>query len=116
MSRLFDEDWKRRALAGDRAAIEMLAAESLDPLYRFCFYRVGCNHELCEEAVQQTITTAMARLDRYDPQRAEHQIGGWLAGLARNEIRSILAHRPGSGALGRLWDGLDDQLQRAFSH
>jgi len=114
LDEVFDHEWKRRALRGERGAVEQLAEHALDPLYRFCFYRVGCSHEMCEEAVQQTMATAIARLDRYEPDRAGGQIGGWLTGLARNEIRSVLAARPGAGALGRMWDRLDDRLQAAY--
>ena len=38
---LFDDPWHRKALMGDRQAINALAQHALGPLYRFCFYRVG---------------------------------------------------------------------------
>ena len=35
---------------------------SLEPLFRFCLYRVGKNRHLCEEVVQETIVRGIAEL------------------------------------------------------
>src|SRR5207302_7889195 len=47
----FDADWRRRALAGNADAVTAFAEAVLQPLYGFCFYRVGRNRHLCEEVV-----------------------------------------------------------------
>ena len=90
MAERFDASWRKQALAGEPAAIQSLADHVLRPLYSFCYYRVGCNPDLCEEVVQETLLAAIQRLDRYDPGRTEGVIFGWLTGLARNEIRRAL--------------------------
>ena len=66
----FDAAWKRRATDGDERAIRELVDASLEPLFRFSFYRVGRNRHLCEEVVQETILRAIAELPSYEPERA----------------------------------------------
>src|SRR5437870_52403 len=90
---IFTADWKARARAGDRAAVQRLADESLSPLYTFCLYRVGRDRHLCEEVVQETLVRAIRDLDHYEPARAGDNIFPWLSGLARNEISRVLARQ-----------------------
>ena len=47
-----------------------MADAVLQPLYRFCFYRVGRDRHLCEEAVQETLVHAIRHLRDYDPPSA----------------------------------------------
>src|SRR5579885_1727240 len=58
---LFDADWRRLAFRGDQAAVRALADAALQPLYCFCFYRVGRNRHVCEEVVQETLARALRR-------------------------------------------------------
>ncbi len=54
----FDAAWRARAIAGDHDAVAALADAVLEPLYAFCFYRVGRNRHTCEEVVQETVLRA----------------------------------------------------------
>ncbi len=111
----FDEAWRRAALAGERGAVDTLAAACLAPLYRFCLYRVGGDRHLCEEAVQETLLRAIRDLDKYEPRRAEGNVFPWLAGLARNEIHRVLARQKATASLDALWARLDDELRAVYA-
>ena len=112
--RTFDAAWKRRACDGDKQAVRELVDASLEPLFRFSFYRVGRNRHLCEEVVQDTILRAIAELPSYEPERAAADIFPWLAGLARNEIRRALSREPATTSLETLWARMDDDLRTIF--
>ncbi len=111
----FDSVWHRAALAGDSAAIESLANSAIEPLYRFCFYRLGANADLAEEVVQETLLRAIHELDKYEPGRSGGKIFSWLTGLARNEIRKTLGREQSAVSLQALWDQLDDELRHVYS-
>jgi RNA polymerase sigma-70 factor (ECF subfamily) len=111
---IFDNPWHRGALAGNLQAIDALAQAALGPLYRFCFYRVGRNRHLCEEVVQETMLRAIRDLGRYEPDRAAGNIFPWLAGLARNEIRRVLAREHAAVSLETLWNRMDEHLRDLF--
>ena len=115
MKKVFDSAWRQSAIAGDAVAVKTLAETALAPLYRFCFQRVGCNHHLCEEVVQETLVTAIHQLPRYEPDRAGNNIMSWLTGLARNEIRRVLAREQAAVSLELLWDKLDNELRPMFA-
>lgn len=115
MQATFDAAWHRAALAGSEDAVRRLAEAALEPLYRFCLYRVGGRHDLCEDAVQETLLTAIRRLDRYDPGRARGNIFGWLTGLARNEIRRLLAGERAGRGLEAFWRKMDDELLSLYA-
>jgi RNA polymerase sigma-70 factor (ECF subfamily) len=107
---LFDAAWRTRALEGHAEAITVLTDEVLQPLYRFCLYRVARNRHLCEEVVQETLLRALRDLALYDPQRAANNIFPWLTGLARNEIHRALARERGTVSLETLWANMDKEL------
>jgi RNA polymerase sigma factor (sigma-70 family) len=111
----FDDPWQRAALAGGAEAIDRLARAAIEPLYRFCFYRVGRNRDLCEEVVQETLVRAIRRLDRYEPNQAEGNIFPWLTGLARNEIRRVLSREKAAASLELLWNRMDEQLRSLYA-
>jgi RNA polymerase sigma-70 factor (ECF subfamily) len=111
---IFDNPWHRCALAGSPQAIDALAQAALAPLYRFCFYRVGRNRHLCEEVVQETMLRAIRDLRSYKPERAEGNIFPWLTGLARNEIRRVLARENASESLETIWNRMDEHLRTLF--
>ena len=115
MQPTFDETWHRAALAGDARAIDRLARAALEPLYRFCLYRVGRNRHLCEEVVQETLVRAIGQLDRYEPARAGGDVFAWLTGLARNEIQRVLAREKSAARLQAIWEKMDEQLRRVYS-
>lgn len=110
MLNVFDETWRRRALQGDESAVKLLLAHVLQPLYRFCLYRVGKNQHWCEEVVQETMLRALRDLARYDPLRAQNNIFPWLTGLARNEIQRVLQREKSAASLQSLWANLDEEL------
>jgi RNA polymerase sigma-70 factor (ECF subfamily) len=107
---IFDADWRARALRGDGSAVQLLADGLLEPLYRFCLYRVGRNRHLCEEVVQETLVRALRDLDHYDPPRANNNIFPWITGLARNEIHRVLNRERASVSLETLWAKMDREL------
>jgi RNA polymerase sigma-70 factor (ECF subfamily) len=107
---VFDSNWRQRAVDGQSDAIGALARASIEPLYRFCFHRVGRNQHLCEEIVQETLLRAIRNLDQYEPDRASNNIFPWLTGLARNEIRRVLAREKATVSLDILWEKMDRDL------
>ena len=115
MQSTFDKSWHRRALAGDCEAIARMAAAVLDPLYRFCLYRVGQDRHLCEEVVQETLVRAIRDLAAYRPDRAAGNIFPWLTGLARNEIRRVLSREKATASLETLWARMDDDLRDVYA-
>lgn len=118
MNPVFDENWRRRALAGEPAAVRLLAHDALAPLYAFCLYRVGRDRHLCEEVVQETLVRALRDLHTYDPARSRANLFPWLAGIARNEIRRALAQHRERGvslSLELLWERLDAELLEVYA-
>ena len=111
----FDAAWKKRAIAGDEQAIRELVDASLEPLFRFSFYRAGRNRHLCEEIVQETILRAIAELPGYEPERSANNVFPWLAGLARNEIRRAISREPATTSLETIWARMDEDLRSIFS-
>jgi len=112
---IYDASWRRDALAGKAEAVQRLADEALRPLYRFCLYRVGRNHHVCEEVVQETLLRAIRRLKQYDPKRSGGNVFPWLTGLARNEIRRALSRERSVADLERFWAKMDDQLLSLYA-
>ncbi|MCY2954954.1 MAG: sigma-70 family RNA polymerase sigma factor [Planctomycetota bacterium] len=111
----FDTAWRKRAIGGERAAIQMLADAALTPLYVFCLYRVGRNRHLCEEVVQETLVQAIRDIGQYDPARSDNSIFGWLTGLARNHIHRVLARENASVSLEALWARMDRELLDVYA-
>jgi RNA polymerase sigma-70 factor, ECF subfamily len=111
---IFNDSWHRAALAGSGEAIDQLAHAVVQPLYRFCFYRVGRNRHLCEEVVQETLVRAIRDLGQYEPARADGRIFPWITGLARNEIRRALA-RENAASIETLWQRMDEQLRGFYA-
>jgi RNA polymerase sigma-70 factor (ECF subfamily) len=71
-------------LRGDRDAAEDLFRRVFDSLFEFTYYRVGCNRDVTETIVQETLTTAYATLANYEGRSSLHT---WLCGIAKNKIR-----------------------------
>jgi RNA polymerase sigma-70 factor (ECF subfamily) len=111
----FDDRWHRLARSGDTSAVEALADAAIEPLYRFCFYRVGCDPHLTEEVVQETLVRAIRELEKYDPARSGGNVLPWLSGLARNEIRRVLGRESATVSLQLVWDKLDDELRDVYA-
>ena len=111
----FDAGWRQRALNRDAASIRALVQFAFEPLYRFCFYRVGKDRPLCEEVVQETLVVAIGNLQQYEPQRSGGGVLPWLTGLARNEIRRALRHENRTQSLEAMWNNIDQELQAVFA-
>ena len=111
----FDKQWRNAAIAGDASAIARLASECVEPLYRFCFYRVGRRRDLSEEVVQETLVRAIRDLAKYEPDRSRNDIFPWLTGLARNEINRALRHQQNAASLQALWQRMDDELRSLYA-
>jgi RNA polymerase sigma-70 factor (ECF subfamily) len=112
---IFDAGWRSKALAGNADAVKAFAKAALEPLYCFCFYRVGRDRHRCEEVVQETLARALRDLERYDPARSSNNIFPWLTGLARNEIHRVLARERGSVSLETLWAKMDKELLTLYA-
>ena len=110
----FDADWKLLACEGDEGAVRELIDAALEPLFRFCFYRVGRNRHICEEVVQETILRAISEIENYSPERSAGNVFPWLAGLARNEIRRALSREPVASSLEQIWAKMDEDLRLIF--
>jgi RNA polymerase sigma-70 factor (ECF subfamily) len=110
VSPVFDATWRARALRGDPEAVRVLTDTVLQPLYAFCFYRVGRDPDRCEEVVQETLVRALRTLEQYDPDRSSNHILPWLHGLARNEISRALTRDRRCVSLDALWERLDGAL------
>jgi len=95
--------------------VKALAEDALQPLYAFCLYRVGRNHDLCEEVVQETLVRAIRDLDRYEPSRAGDNIFPWLTGLARNEISRVLGRSRNAVSLEAMWARMDKELLALYA-
>ncbi len=115
MQPIFDAKWRRRALMGNPAAVQLLADSALVPLFRFCFHRVGGDQHLCEEVVQETLLRALKELDRYEPARSGNHVFPWLSGLARNEITRTLGREKNAKSLETLWARVDRDLRTVFA-
>ena len=68
---------------GTDAGFSAVYTEHVDAIYGFLARRVGA--QLAEELTAQTFVEALARHDRYDPERGP--IGPWLFGIAANLLR-----------------------------
>lgn len=110
MPTVFDAAWRERALRGDAQSVRLLAEAVLQPLYSFCFYRVGGDTHRCEEVVQETLVRALRDLERYEPSRCGDNIFPWLTGLARNEISRLLTRDRRSISLEAMWKRIDREL------
>jgi RNA polymerase sigma-70 factor (ECF subfamily) len=75
-------------------------------IYTFVYYRVDGDGELASDLVQETFTTALARLDDFDPSRGKMR--AWLTYIARNCIRT--ARRQLRRFAGAPWHGVDEGL------
>jgi RNA polymerase sigma factor (sigma-70 family) len=69
---------------GSDAGFGAVYVEHVDGIYGFLARRVGAG-ELAEELTAQTFLEALARHDRYDPDRGP--IRPWLFGIAANHLR-----------------------------
>lgn len=103
----------RAAKAGDREAIGRFYDAHVDGLYAFVFYRVGRDHTLAEDVVQETFMLALSRANDYDPRRGS--VGSWLTVLSRNAIRDHLRDHKRTDDLQAAWERIDTTLAQTFA-
>lgn len=82
----------------DRAAFGPLYDRYAEPVYRYCYRRLG-SHEAAADATSQTFVQALAALPRY---RAG-SFRGWLFTIAANVVTDVHRRR-------RPADSLDDEV------
>jgi RNA polymerase sigma-70 factor (ECF subfamily) len=71
----------------DPQAFALLYRRYLDPVYRYCYHRLG-SKEAAEDATSQVFAKALAALSSY---RADRPFRSWLFAIAHNVI--VDAHR-----------------------
>ncbi len=101
---------------GSDAGFSAVYTEHVDAIYGFLARRVGA--QLAEELTAQTFVEALARHDRYDPERGP--IGPWLFGIAANLLRRHYrqeerALRAIAAYAGRVPTEVDDDEERVAS-
>jgi RNA polymerase sigma-70 factor (ECF subfamily) len=101
------------ARRGDAGAIARFYDASVDGLYAFVYYRVGCDASLAEDVVQETFAIALSRRTEYDPARGS--AGSWLIVLSRNVIRDHLRAERRSDELQAAWEAIDATLAQSFA-
>lgn len=95
-----EEDWVRRARAGDEGAFAALVEVYQTPIYNLCYRMLGDPGE-AEDAAQETFLRAYAQLGSYDPARA---FKTWLFSIGNHHCIDRLRKR-------RLtWLSIDDDL------
>ena len=103
----------RAARTGDREAIGRFYDAHVEGLFAFVFYRVGRDHTLAEDIVQETFAIAMSREADYDAARGS--VGSWLTVLSRNVIRDQLRAHKRSDELQSTWERIDATLAQTFA-
>lgn len=83
-----------------------------DPLYAFVLYRVGRNVDLAAEITQETFTSALVRIQDFDPDRGE--MLPWLTYMARNAIRKALRQQSRTRTGLEPWRQLDRRTAAAL--
>jgi len=79
----------------DRRAFAPLYARYLDPVYRYCYRRLG-SKEAAEDATSQVFAKALTALPSY----RDGSFGGWLFAIAHNVVAdgyrraALRSHRP----------------------
>jgi RNA polymerase sigma-70 factor (ECF subfamily) len=95
-----EEDWVRRARAGDHDAFTRLVETYQTPIYNLCYRMLGEAGE-AEDAAQEAFLRAYAQLGGYDPGRS---FKTWLFSIANHHCIDRLRKR-------RLtWLSIDDDL------
>ena len=78
-----DVELARQVDAGDERAFARFFDENYDRMYRFALSRLGNDHEIAEDIVQQCFTNAIDGIGSY---RGEAQLFTWLCTICRNQI------------------------------
>lgn len=87
----------------DRGAFAPLYARYLDPVYRYCYRRMG-GRQAAEDATGEVFCKALAALADY----RDGSFGGWLFTIARNVVADALRRCQPEEPLGSDYDPPDD--------
>lgn len=93
----------QRILRGDEQAFRDLFERFFPRLYRFALARVGGDHDLASEVVQQTFCKAIERLDTY---RGEAALYTWFCQICRH---TLIDHCRRTQRTARLVQPLEDE-------
>jgi RNA polymerase sigma-70 factor, ECF subfamily len=104
----------KRLRKRDRKEIENWFETFSDPVYGFIYYRVGKDVDLAGEASQETFTTALESIDKYDPARGE--MFPWLTYIARNCIRKVMRRNGKACDLIDFWETVDENLVKSVTN
>jgi RNA polymerase sigma-70 factor, ECF subfamily len=80
----------------DPAAFAPLYDAYVDPIFRYCYHRLG-TWEAAEDATSLIFTNALAALPRYRPDRRSGSFRSWLFVIAHNVVandRRAAGHQP----------------------
>lgn len=69
----------------DPAAFSPLYDAYFDPIYRYCYYRLG-DWQAAEDATSLVFTNALGALPRYRPGGRESSFRSWLFAIAHNVV------------------------------
>jgi len=75
---------------GDDGASDRLVSEHADAVFEFILYRAGRQRDIAEDLAQETLLTALDRIDRFD---GRSSLRTWLLGIAKNKVRESLRAR-----------------------
>lgn len=108
-----DADLAREIARGDADALEIFYNTYFDKLYRYIFFRVGQDHQLTEDIVQDTFIEAVEKIKNFDVTRGN--LEAWLIITSKNRItsRRNAVERTREHELS--WDPTDKSLEMIFA-
>jgi len=97
---------------GDRDTIERWFNAYADALYTFVFYRVNKDHNKAVEIVQETMLTAIHRIEQHT---SEHgSMFDWLVQLSEDLLNKAEGSETPQGPLKTIWAKIEDDLLSAY--
>jgi RNA polymerase sigma-70 factor, ECF subfamily len=62
---------------------EKFYKKNIDRIYRYVFFRIGQNHDVCEDLVSEIFLKAVKNFEKYDPKISE---SAWIYTIAHNHL------------------------------
>jgi len=97
---------------GDRGAVERFFNDYFDTLYRFVFYRLGGDHHMTEEVIQEVLVSVMKNIGSY---RGEASFHTWITTVAKNRLADHGRARAARRKLEVSLSAVDSALSSALS-
>ncbi|PJA45237.1 hypothetical protein CO174_04390 [Candidatus Uhrbacteria bacterium CG_4_9_14_3_um_filter_50_9] len=66
-----------------KGSFEAFYNKNLDRIYRYVFFRVGRNRDVCEDLVSEIFMKALKHFEKYDPDISE---SAWIYRIAHNHL------------------------------